>query len=235
MRKPRPPHRARRAHGPAAAFAGYKNVASSVARSFPSFLPSQPPQRPSSSATFMRIRPFCLESCAFPPGSPDRPRRSWGEEDRASEVRGSFGPESAIAPYSFDATEQLWYRSPHRIRLALAELRAQQCPDPLATSLAVAPSPPLCSVLRRLRGRGQGLPSLQHHGQWQKYLTMTRPGFCLAVPQVPQVDDASGASCEFPRGRSTCRIRLDCVALGWSEAAGSYETLPGAFLRGSAN
>ena len=39
-----------------------------------------------------------------------------------------------------------------------------------------------------------GLPSLQHHGQWQKCLTTTRPGFYLAEPQVPQIDDASGAS-----------------------------------------
>lgn len=40
---------------------------------------------------------------------------------------------------------------------------------------------------------------------------------------------------EFPPCRSTCRIRLDCTALGRSEATGSYETLAGAFLGGSAN
>jgi hypothetical protein len=112
MRKPRPPHRARRTHGPAAAFAGYKNVASSIARSFPSFFPFQQPQQRSTFATFMRIRPFCLEFDPFPPGSPDRPRRSWGEEDRAQRGAGQLRPESAIAPYSFDATEQLWHRSP---------------------------------------------------------------------------------------------------------------------------
>jgi hypothetical protein len=114
MRKPRLPHRARRVHGPAAAFAGYKNGTSSIACFFSFFFPFQQPQslylRDARCSRFMRIRPFCLESYPFPPGSPDRPCRSW--EDRARKVPGWLQPESAIAPYSFDAAEQLWCRFP---------------------------------------------------------------------------------------------------------------------------
>ena len=77
IRKPRPPHRARRVHGPAAAFAGYKNSASSIAYSFPSF-----PNRPTT-LLFCNAGPASsnparasLSELIPSSGSPDRPRRS---------------------------------------------------------------------------------------------------------------------------------------------------------------
>ena len=136
----------------------------------------------------MRIQPFCLESYSFPPGSPDRPCRSW--EDRASDVRGSSNQNP---------------RSPPPASMLLSSCNADPLAGPprIGRVTSSTASRPSCNLPRRraitashrwLRRRGQGLPSLQHNSQSQKCLTTTRPGFCLAVPQVMRVDDTLGAS-----------------------------------------
>jgi hypothetical protein len=216
MRKPRPPHRARRAHGPAAAFAGYKNVASPIARSFPSFLPFQQPQslhlRGARCSRFMRIRPFCLEFYPFPSGSPDRATQLRRPRRRGA---GQLQPESAIAPAasmllsSYDADPLTGPPRIGRVTSSTASRPSRNLPRRRTITASH------CSALRRLRGRG------------------TRPALVAAQQPVAEMprDDAAWLPTwlcprcrkwmtrrelpgEFPPCRSTCRIRLDCVALG---------------------
>jgi hypothetical protein len=78
--KPRSPQRARRVHGPAAAFAGYKNgAAAHLSLLFP-FLPFHTSQQhPARDAWFLdasRIRPFCL-AILLHQAHLHRPRQSW--------------------------------------------------------------------------------------------------------------------------------------------------------------
>lgn len=165
-RKPRPPHRARRAHGPAA---------SSIARSS---------NKPKVSTEY--LRDLQAHSALLPRILPIPTRLPWSATPQLRRLRqrgaGQLQPESAIAP--------------------TASILLSNCDaDPLAdtprigwvTSLTASrPSRNLprrrtvtashCSALRRLRRRGQGLPSLQHNSQSQKCLTTARPGFCVAVP-----------------------------------------------------
>jgi len=151
MRKPRPPHQARRVHGPRAALAGYKNLASSISCSSS---PSSFFHNPEFSTSAM------LGARASNPTSsnqapPDRPRRSC--EDHASEVRAVFNKHPRSAP-----TTSMLLSScdadPLSGLLAWVELRAQQRPGLLAICLAVAPSPsPPSSAFRRLRCHGLGL------------------------------------------------------------------------------
>jgi hypothetical protein len=155
MRKPRPPHQARRVHGPAAAFAGYKNLASSIARSSSFFILFQQPQslhlRNARCSLFMRIRPFCLESYPFPPGSPDGHAAVEKTRQRGA---GQLQPESTIAPSSLGV-------------LSSCDADPLTCPPRIGrvtSSTASRPSrnlprrrtitAPHCSALQRLRGRG---------------------------------------------------------------------------------
>ncbi len=175
MRRPRPPHRARRAHGPAAAFAGYKNLASSIALSSSFFFLFQQPQclhlRDARCSLFMRIRPFCLESYPFPPGSPDRARQL--------QLESAIAPPASMLLSSCDADPLTGPPRIGRVTSSTASRPSRNLPRRRTITASH------CSALRRQRGRGQGLASLQHNSQSQKCLKTTRPGFCLAVPQVP--------------------------------------------------
>ena len=108
MRKPRPPHQARRMHGPRAALAGYKNLASSISCFVPPLHPfsttqSSPPLRRSVLAPRILPLPTRLPWSATP--QLRRPRQRGA---------GCLQQESAIRPYNFDAAEQLWCGSPLR-------------------------------------------------------------------------------------------------------------------------
>jgi hypothetical protein len=147
MRKLWPLHWARRTHGPAAAFARYKNLATPLLAPFP---PSFLFNNPTASASRRSVLALHAHSALLP----RKPTLSHqaplighaaAEKDRASEVRGSFthNPRSPLQLRCYWAAVM---RIPSYVRLALAELRARQRPDPLAICLVVAPSPPLTAA-----------------------------------------------------------------------------------------
>jgi hypothetical protein len=180
MRKPRPLLRARRAHGSAAAFTGYKNIASSIARSLPFFFLFQPPSTIRDRHAHLALLPRIL--LLRPPT-----RLPWSATLQLRKGRPRPRGEGQLSTRIRDCPLYLWCCQVAVISIPstgaprIGRVKSSAASRPLTICPAIAPSPPLYSVLRMMRGRGQRLPSLQHDSPSQKCLTMTWPGFCLAV------------------------------------------------------
>jgi hypothetical protein len=113
MRKPRPPHRVRRAHGPPAAFAGYKNVASLSLASFPSsFLFNNL----TTSASQRSVLALYAHSALLPRILPLPARLPWSATPQLRKTAparcGAASTRIRDPPYSFDTSKQLWCASP---------------------------------------------------------------------------------------------------------------------------
>jgi len=216
MRKPRPPHQARRVHGPRAALAGYKNLASSISCSSSPSSFSHNPEFSTSATLGARA--------SNPTSSNQAPLIGHAAAEKTTPARcGLSTTRIRDRPLQLRCCWAAVMRIPSQVH---SHWSSYELSSVQAFSQSASPSHhhrPLPAAPSGDWDATDWACTLGYNRQSRKCLTTTRLGFCLAAPCMPQVDDALAATWWAPRLPWHTRVRFDCAALGWSEAAGSYD------------
>lgn len=162
---------------------------------------------PNMPLSWMRVRggapPLANSSAVLNPrllsGCSDWPRRSW--ENHISKMRGCFNWNPRSSSATSQAVEKLKCRSSHRSALYRSnhELDSVQTfSQSVLSSHYYRPLQQIALEIKKKKLCDELILHLLHHNnQSQKCLATTRSDCCLAVPQMPQLNDASTVFDDF--------------------------------------